>query len=486
MKKEVLRLEKVSIPPYLDEINLHIKEGEIVGLIPLNNLGVDYLIEVICNGIFIHYGYVSYNGFRVNDYLSSKLKKNNVVIIDKETTLIDSLSVYENLFVIRRGFSKHIINKKMLYEQTELLLNSFNINIEADTLVQNLAPYEKIALELIKAKIAHTKLVIVKDISSFLLNDDITPLHKLIKELSSQGISFLYICNHHQEAFLVSDRCYLMKEGRIVKNLFSNEMSDNVIEKFSYVFENSVSSQERKELYERPIDNNPFCEISNICYKSLNNLSLSIHSGETIVLLDSDNTIISSLLELLKREYEPDSGKIILDNKPLVKGDRRIAFLDMNPIESSLFLSMSVMDNILFCDDHKLKNIWFDHRIERALAKTLEKEIGDIVYQKDLYSLDTNQLYQVFQQKIIFQKPELFVLVQPFSALDMYQRLKNIEYLDIIKKMNISILIITLSLSDTLQVADNLLIGKDGKIVNKYYRNEFSDLTYLHGSIPKN
>lgn len=486
MKKEVLSLEKVSIPPYLDEISLYIKEGEIVGLLPLNNLGVDHLIEVICNGLPLHYGYVYYNGERVNDYLSSAPKKNNVVIIDKETTLIDSLNVYENLFVIRKGFTKHIINKKMLYQQTELILKSFNININADTLVQNLAPYEKMALELIKAKIVHTKLVIVKDISNFLLNDDIIPLHQLIKAMSSQGISFLYVCNHHQEAFLVCDRCYLMKEGRIVKNLFSNEMSDEVIEKFSYVFENRVSSKERKELYERPIDATPLFELSNICYKSVKNLSISIHSGETIVLLDSDNTIISNLLELLKKEEEPESGRITLDNKSLLKGDRRIAFLNMNPIESSLFLSMSVMDNILFCDDHKLKNIWFDHRLERALAKTLEKKMGDIVYQKDLYSLDVNQLYQVFQQKIIFQKPELFILVQPFSSLDMYQRLKNIEYLDIIKKMNISILIITLSLSDTLQVADNLLIGKNGEIVNKYNRNEFTDLTYLHGSIPEN
>lgn len=482
----MLRIEKVTISPYLDEINLHIKEGEIVGLLPINNLGVEHLIEVICKGIRIHYGFVFFNGIRVNDYLSSKKNKNHVVIIDKQTTLIDTLTVYENLFVIRKGFSKHIINRKMLYQQADFLLKSFNVNIEADTLVKNLAPYEKIAIELIKAKIVHTKLVIVKDISSFLLNDDITPLHQLIKDMSSQGISFLYVCNHHQEAFLVCDRCYLMKEGRIVKNLFSNEMSDYIVEKFSYVFENRVSSKVRKELYNRPIDRNPLCEISKIYYKSLKNLSISIHSGETIVLLDSDNTIMSGLLDLLKRTNNPDSGKIIFDNKILVKGDRRIAFLDMNPIESSLFLSMSVMDNILFCDDHKLKNIWFDHRIERALEKILEKEIGDIVYQKDLYSLDTNQLYQVFQQKIIFQKPKLLVLVQPFSTLDMFQRLKNIEYLDKIKEMNISILIVTLSLSDTLQVADNLLIGRDGKIVKKYHRNEFSNLTYLHGSIPKN
>ncbi len=486
MIKEVIRLEKVSIPPYLNEITLHIKEGEIVGLLPLNNLGIDKLIEVICNDTRLHYGYVFFNGERINDYLISKPKKNNVVIIDKESTLIDSLSVAENLFVIRKGFSKHLINKKMLNQQTEILLKNFDLDIKADTIVKILAPYQKIGLELIKAKVVYTKLVIVKNISSFLLGDDLAPLHKLIKKMSKSGISFLYICNHHQEAFLVCDRCYLMKEGHMVKNLFQNELRDDVIKKFSYVFENKVASKERKELYDRELDKKPLFEVKNVYYKTLNNLNISIHKGETTVLLDSDNSIIMNLLTLLKKRDVPNKGTIQLDSKCLVKGDRRVAFLDKNPIESSLFLSMSVMDNILFCDDHKLKNIWFDHRIEKALAKTLEKELGEIVYHKDLYSLDENQLNQIFHQKIIFQKPQLFVLVQPFSPLDMYQRLKNIEYLDRLKKMNISILIITLSLSDSLQVADNLIIGKEGKIINKYERNEFFDLTYLHGSIPEN
>ncbi len=46
MKSEVFRLEQVSLPPYLFDINLHLTTNEIVGLIGLNALGID---QLLCN-----------------------------------------------------------------------------------------------------------------------------------------------------------------------------------------------------------------------------------------------------------------------------------------------------------------------------------------------------------------------------------------------------------------------------------------------------
>jgi len=486
LKTEILCLEKVFYPPFLDDVNLYISKGEIVGLIPINILGVEELLQLISEGLPLHYGYVSYEGKIVNDYLDPSPKKNNVTIIDKESNLIDSLKVYENLFIIRKGFSQHIISKKMLIGQTERLLKTVGLDINAERYVDDLSGYEKVALELVKAQIIGSKLVILKDISSFIHENDILLLHKLIKKLSIKGLSFLYICNHHQEAFLVSDRCYLMKEGHMIKNLLPNEMNDEVMNHYSYVFEQSLSTEERKALYKKDDTSDIVLSLNNICYESLNNLSLELRRGETIVVLDSDNSVIDSLSKLFKGDDLVDSGEILIGGIPLEKNDRNLAFADKKTLKSNLFFTLSVMDNILFCADHKLKNLWITHKIENSLAKSLEKELGDIVYEKDLLNLSESELFLVLHQKIIFQKPLVLVLVQPFSFLDMYQRLRNIEYFDKLKQRGIALLILALSLSDTLQVADKLLLATDGKIVASYDRSEFSSLSHLHGSLPKN
>ncbi|MGD1821220.1 MAG: hypothetical protein ACPKM0_00465 [Pleomorphochaeta sp.] len=483
MKEEILCLEKVSCPPFLDDVNLYITQGEIVGLIPINILGVDELIELICDGISLHYGYVSYNGKIVNDYLDPNPKTNNVVIIDKESTLIDSLSVYENLFVLRKRFNKHIINKKMLYQQAKRLLSEVDIDINPDSLVESLDIYEKVILQLVKAQINRAPLVILKDISSFVNEKDIMKLHKLIKLLSNKGMAFLYICNHHQEAFLLSHRCYLMKEGHMVKNLLPYEMTDNIMEHYSYVFNRSLSTEERKELYENIGEKEVVFTINNLNYDKLTNFNLELHRGETVVILDSDNTVIEDLSSVLRKEVLIEKGTLLLNKKEISHKDRRIAFIEKKPLKSNLFHSLSVIDNILFCSDHKLRKLWLDHRIEKSIAKKLENELGDIVYEKDLLNLDEVDLYKILQQKILFQNPDVLILVQPFSFLDLYQRIRNIEYFDKLKKRGVSIIILALSLSDTLQVADRLYFAQEGKIVNQYDRTEFDSLSFLHGSM---
>ncbi|MGH4038696.1 MAG: hypothetical protein ACRQFF_12740 [Sphaerochaeta sp.] len=485
MKKEILQLEKVSVTHSLDEVNFSVKEGEIVGIIPINNLGLDQLKHVICDGYPIHYGFVTFNGNRVNDYMTSKAKRNNILLIGSDTTLIDSLKVYENLFVIRKGFSKHIINKKVLIQQTQMLLYSVGSDINPEATVGKLTQYDKVTIELIKAKIGYVKLVIIDYISSFLLTDEIIKLHSLIRRMSGDGMSFIYICNHHQEAFLICDRCYLMKEGRMIKNLLPHEMNDEVMNHFSYLFENQLTSEERKELYSGSISKIKECIIKNINYESLKDLTIEINKQETVVLLDSDNSIIENLVTLLKDDAEPNNGFITLNNTPIEKGDRRIAIIDKNYPADSLFLSMSAMDNILFCSDHKLKKIWLNKNIQRSIGTSLEKKLGKLVHKKDLYGLENDKLFEILLQKLLLQKPDLIVMIQPFTSLDMYQRLKNIEGLDLLKKNGTSMLLLTLSLSDTLQVANRLLIGERGTVTKEFTRNEFSNLSYLHGSLPK-
>lgn len=483
MKEEILCLEKVSIPPSLDDVNLYITKGEIVGLIPINILGVDELIELISDGLSLHYGYVSYNGKIVNDYLEPNPKNNNVVIIDKEPTLIDSLTVYENLFVLRKRFNQHIINKRMLFQQAIRLLDEVEIDINPDALVETLDIYEKVILQLVKAQINRAPLVVLKDISSFVNEKDILKLHKLIKLLSKKGMSFLYICNHHQEAFLLSNRCYLMKEGHMVKNLLPYEMTEDIMEYYSYVFNKSLSKEERQELYENIDSKEIIFSIKNLYYDKLSDFNMELHKGETVVVLDSDNTIIDNLSTLFKKEIIPTKGSILLNNKEITQNDRRIAFIEKKPLKSNLFPSLSVMDNILFCADHKLKKLWLDHRIEKSIAKKLETELGNMVYEKDLLNLNEVELYKVLQQKVLFQNPDILILVQPFSFLDLYQRIRNIEYFDTLKKRGTSIIILALSLSDTLQVADKLYFAQDGKILNEYERNDFDSLSFLHGSM---
>lgn len=62
MKNEIMRMDRVTLiedeVTLLDDFNLHIFQGEIMGLVCINSDGQDALVNLICQNIPIHYGYI--------------------------------------------------------------------------------------------------------------------------------------------------------------------------------------------------------------------------------------------------------------------------------------------------------------------------------------------------------------------------------------------------------------------------------------------
>ncbi len=485
MKHEVFRLEQVSLPPFLYDINLHLYKGEIVALIGLNALGIEQLLTIFKKNIPIHYGHVYCNDILVNDYLSSSRKLNRVTVIQRDSTLIDTLTVEENLFVLRKGFRSHLINQRLLSTQMEQLLSPLPINIRRKTLVRDLTAFEKLVIEFVKASISRSDLVILHEISNFVSEIDLARLEAVMHYFKEQGMTFLYLCNHHQEAFRFCTRCYLMQEGRIIKHLFQYQMNNEVIAHYSNVFEQSMELSQRLIQYEGVQESeNPFLVCKNLWYENVQGLTFSVQRGETVVLLDSENLCIGDLFTLFQGGSPPERGMLSLEGKVPTKDDRSIANIAAKPYETLLFPQLSVIDNLFFTSDEKIRHLWLRPTRRRAIAKELEPIFGKNLYKSSLYDLSQEMLHTIVYQRILMQHPSFVCAVQPFASVDMFQRIQLIHYFDAYKKKGITTLILAVSLSDTLQVADRLVILRGGRVDRVVTRNEFSQYGEIAGSIP--
>jgi len=485
MKHEVFRLEQVSLPPFLFDINLHLYKGEIVALIGLNALGIEQLLTIFKKNIPIHYGHVYCNDVLVNDYLSSSNKQNRVTVIHRDSTLIDTMTVEENLFVLRKGFRSHLINHRMLSSQMSQLLAPLPVHIHRKTLVGDLSPFEKLVMEFVKASISRADLVILHEISNFVSEIDLARLEVVMNYFKEQGMTFLYLCNHHQEAFRFSSRCYLMQEGRIIKHLFAYQMTNEVISHYSNVFEQSMELSQRQRQYVGMQDyEKPYLECENLWYNNVHDLSFSVQKGETVVLLDSENICISDLFTLFQGISLPETGKLTLGGRIPSKDDRDISLIAAKPYESLLFPQMSVIDNLFFTSDEKIRHLWLRPKRRRAIAKDLEPLFGEDLYKSSLHDLSLETLHTIVYQRILMQHPSFVCAVQPFASVDMFQRIALIHYFDSFKKKGITSLILAVSLSDTLQIADRLVILTGGRVDRILLQNEFSQYGGIAGSIP--
>ncbi len=478
MKKELLRLDRITINregvPLLNSLVMRIFEGEILGLIPVNVQGLEELIEVIRRNRSIHYGYVRFSYKLVNDYRNSRITANPVYVIGDRTSLIDSMSVAENVFVVRGNTKQYFIKRKILNDQFLRIAEELNLNIYPDAPVDALSFFEKRAVELVKAVVSGAQLIIFRDISNSAGPSDLPKIQRLIRHYARRGVTSLYICNHHQEVFGFCDRCVLLENGAIIKNLYRDQMNEKIITRFPQGFFRDLSLREFETSAVGKSDVKPVFYTENLKEQSIDGVSISLEPGECAVIMDLDNFLYTPMASLFRNRRNPEGGSIKIAGADINQAGRQLAFLDLRPIDTALFHHLSYMDNLWFLADRRIPLFWFHRRFRKNSQREYQRQFGQVVYQRNLANLSTKQLYDLIYHRILLQRPALLVCIQPFAEVDMHQRLRIIELMKMLGQRGTALLILAVSLSDSLLIADRLILAKEGKVVRQISKKEFS------------
>ena len=191
MKQEILRLERVTRitdgVTQLDNMNLHIFQGENMGLECINSHGKEALVRLICQNLPIHYGYVYFQEQLVNNYEHSSMGMNRVSDIEQRSRLVEDLTVADNIFVLRRGFKKYLIEPRVLERQLRRFTDDFGVEIDAGAPVSQLSFFEKCVVELLRAVVTGVKLVVIRDISNFISAADLVKIHRLLRHCAARS-----------------------------------------------------------------------------------------------------------------------------------------------------------------------------------------------------------------------------------------------------------------------------------------------------------
>ena len=475
MREEILRLENVTRVVddvvLLDNLNLHIFRGEIMGVISLNGYGQESLIELISQNLPILYGRIYFHEELVNNYAHSSYTRNKVYVIEDPTKLVKDLSVADNVFVLRRGFRKYIINSHVLNRQLRRLMDGLGIRIDGRTLVEDLSPFEKCAVELLKAVTMGVKLIVVKDISNFISTADLAKFQRLLRHYTAQGVSFLYVCNHHEEGFKICDRISLMENGKILKVLENSKFRREFIKPYY------VDAFHREEIPYK--EGKGVLRFRDVVTDTMDGLSFHVEKGECVILLDMDRTVMDDIVRIMNGEMSVESGEVCVDEKSYQVNSSRealregVAFIGQYPVPGMLFEDMSYIENLCFLLGEKTQGIWSDRKVQKSVGKEYEPLIGPDIHAKDITELSLSSLYKLVYYRVHVYRPKILFCVQPFADADMPLRSQIILLLRQLKKKGIAVVILATSFSDSLMAADRMLQVENGKLRQEYERSQF-------------
>ncbi len=456
MEKEILRMENViSEDKRLSNvynINLHIFEKEILGLISINAIGMEMLLRLIeCNDS-IKFGRIYFQEQLVNNYMHSSGKKNRVYILEQKSKLIPYMKIYDNIFVMRGNLKKYYITGRKLRRQLLFFLKKYNLSLSPDAVSSDLSVFERCMVELLKAHIMGARLIIVKDLASFLSTEELVQIKAFLKELVKEKTAVLYISNIQGDVLSVCDRAAIMKDGRIVKILNKHELTKDYLKHYMKAYEKQF---EKQEAYRG--ENN--IEIRKICVPGYKDISFSMKNGECVVLYDKEHKLEYGIGDFLSG-YKECSGEIYYEGLLLKRKKRKgyslkdVSVIDIDPVKKMIFYNMNYIENLSYGLEKKLSGNKLKKRYTKNIQCEYEKYIGKEVYTENLWSLEKKSLYNIVYYRIHLLNPKIVFILQPFWGADIFDRHYIANLIQVLTKKGIAVIIITANIPDDFYVAN--------------------------------
>lgn len=477
MKEEVLRLDRVTLIQQgvteLNHLSLSIGAGEIMGLIPVNGTGLIPLIRLLRQNIPIHYGYVYYREKLVNQYLRSNGRFNRIGVIGSQNGLADDLTVADNVFVMRHGFHKQVINRGMLSRLLEPFLKETGVRISADAYAWELTPFERVVVEIVKAVVADYRLIVLMDASAVVSDAELSKLWEILRHYADKGTSFLYVSLHYEEIRNICPTAAFMVNGQIAKVVSTKDAEPEMIHSFD-VEDFAREVRQQRERDQPDIQCAPALELKDLHVRAIDGLDLSVAPGECVVVQDLENHILEDLVRLATGEIKPQQGQVLLDGRRLDNRNRRqLAVIQQRAPETMLFPDLSYMDNLCFMMDHRLKKIWLNINARQGIWAEYEPWLGEGMAQKTVDQLTRTEKYDLIYARVLLQRPRVVFCVQPFMQADVAERMHICKLLEKLLKKGIAVVILAVNLADTLALGDRLVTIHNGRIFQTWTRKEF-------------
>ncbi len=203
----------------------------------------------------------------------------------------------------------------------------------------------------------------------------------------------------------------------------------------------------------------------------LKGVSFEVRRGEVKVIMGPSGSGKSTLLRCINLLVKPDRGRILLEGREVFpkpydsihKIRQRIGFVFQS---YNLFLHMNVLDNVRV-GLMKVKGLSKEEATKRAIEALKMVGIGPELWSKYPAQLSGGQQQRVAIARAIAMEPTIMLMDEPTSALDPELVGEVLNVIRDLAKRKMTMIVVTHELDFALEVADEIMVLDNGKIVER-------------------
>ena len=230
-EKELLRLEKISVyfgkRKILEDLNLSLNQGEILGLLGPNGVGKSTIFNIIIGLLKPNYGSVFIEKKNVTeDPIFYRTKNYKIGYVPQHGGYFHDLTLRENLKAISEVVIKE---KKLRDEKIDLLISKFELEPLQNIKAEFLSGGQKKRLVISLALLSNPKILLLDEPFAALDIMTIKNLQQIIVDLQTQHNISIILCDHQARDLLTCvDLAMVLSNGRVIAKDTPNNLIKNI------------------------------------------------------------------------------------------------------------------------------------------------------------------------------------------------------------------------------------------------------------------
>jgi simple sugar transport system ATP-binding protein len=459
------------------DVSLQLRKGEVLALLGENGAGKTTLMNILYGMYHQDSGEILVQGEPVRISSPAESIRRGIGMVHQHFMLVPVFTVAENIVLGSETTQGMFLNLSGAKQRIRELSHKYNLDVDPDALVGDLSVGQQQRVEIVKALYRNVDILILDEPTAVLTPQEADELSDVIRSLTAQGTSVIFISHKLREVLALADRIVVLRRGKVVGETTPQQATERTLA------EMMVGRSVVLEVDKRPAQPDAVVlDVRDLSVQddrgqlAVNHVSLEVRAGEILGIAGVQGNGQTELVEALTGLRRVRSGVVRIAGADFTNASPRkiteagCAHVPEDRQEDGLVLSYTIADNLVL-------NTYYVQPFARGVVlneESIREQATRLVQEYDVRTpspfIPVSTLSGGNKQKVVIARElsrsvKLLIAAQPTRGVDV----GSIEFIH--KAMvaerdkGAAVLLVSAELDEILSLSDRIAVMYHGQIV---------------------
>lgn len=460
---------------------MEIARGEVRALLGRNGAGKSTMIRLISGVEDADAGVIDIDGKILTGGVrhSSEL---GVETVHQELSLVPQMTVAENLFLGVWPRAQGRIDYAWMKRETAAVFERLNLDIDPNTLVEDLSIAEQQLVEISRAVRRKPKVLILDEPTSALAAAEVTTVLEAVRSIAAGGVAVIYVSHRLDEIRRVATSATVLRDGRVVETVQLEQVTTQHV--VDLMLGDATGEQERPELMEIDRSGEPIISIESLSAgPKVDDVSLNLYPGEVLGLAGLMGSGRSETLRAIAGFDPIERGTVRfdgVDRGPVSASKMKKLGLGMTPEDrkgSAIVPLLGVDENLVLADYSKVSRglqIGWARLRERANELISRLSVATASPETPIVNLSGGNQQKVVIGRWLHAESRVLLLDEPTRGVDVRAKGEIYSLIRNLAERGTAIVFVSGELEELPLVCDRVAVMRHGRIAEEICGEDIS------------